>query len=186
MKRMMFLMFITLMACSPNMEGEKYYYLTPDEALDVGFPFGAIVYKSPKELIFREITISASVVSFKQTSKFISVKQQTDINLLKKWINEDIKGFLESKGYNGERRKLKFYDVVLTDTFLLKFDASDSSINYLTNLVLQSPRIKKMQQRDTNYWVIQKSIDSLIGPLTKSEFEYIREEMSVSSSLKLD
>lgn len=173
-------------SCDRNNNLESYYYLDKGEALDVGYPYGAIVYKSPEEYLYRDVIIGGNVLAFKQNSKYIVAKQNLDIELLEKWIIEDIKSFIGSNGYNGERRELKFYNYVLPDTLLLKYDNSDSSISYLTNMVLKSSPVKKIRQNDTNYWIIQIANDSLIGPLTKSEFEITRKEMQIPDKLKLD
>lgn len=173
-------------SCDRNNNSESYYYLDKDEALDVGYPYGSMIYKSLQEYSFNNILITSNVLEFKQNSQYVVAKQNLDMGLLRKWISESIESFIGSNGYNGERKELEFYNYVLPDTLLLKYDNSDSSINYLTNMVLQSPRVQKIRQNDTNYWIIQIANDSLIGPLTKSEFETTRKELQIPDNLKLD
>lgn len=178
--------FVFLISCGAQGYKENYFYLSRYEALDVGYPYGAIVYKSPEEYLYRNVIIGGNVLIFKQNSKYIVAKQDLDVGLLRKWIGESIESFIESNGYNGRRKELKFYDYVFPDTLLLKYDNTDSSIAYLTNIALESPLIQKVKQNDTNYWIIQIANDSLIGPLTKSEFEVTRKEMQIPDKLKLD
>lgn len=45
---------------------------------------------------------------------------------------------------------------------------------------------KKYIENDYLYWVLQRSSDSLMGPLTEVEFEATRKSMSVSDKLKLE
>lgn len=175
-----------LISCGEKGYKENYFYLSPYEALDVGYPYGAIVYKSPEEYLYRNVIIGGNVLIFKQNSKYIVAKQNLDVGLLRKWIGESIESFIESNGYNGGRKELKFYDYVFPDTLLLKYDNTDSSIAYLTNITLESPLIQKIKQNDINYWIIQIANDSLIGPLTKSEFEATRKEMQIPDKLKLN
>jgi hypothetical protein len=173
-------------SCGKMINSENYFYLSEFEALDVGYPYGAIVYKSSEEYLYRDVIIGGHVLLFKKDSKYVVAKQALDIIMLRKWISESIEGFINFKGYNGEKRELKFYDYVLADTLLLKYDNTDSSVNYLTNLVLESPIIQKAKQNGINYWIIQIANDSLIGPLTKPQFEHIRNEMKIEDRLKLD
>lgn len=175
-----------LSSCDRNNNLESYYYLDKDEALDVGYPYGSMVYKSLQEYSFSDILITSNVSKFKQNSQYVVAMQNLDTGLLRKWISESIENFIRHDGYNGERAGLKFYDYVLPDTLLLKYDNSDSSIAYLTNMVLKSSFIQKIRQNDTNYWIIQISNDSLIGPMIKSEFEITRKEMQLPDKLKLD
>lgn len=181
-----FFILLCVMSCSRDNNLENYYYLSQDEALDVGYPYGSIIYKSSQQYSYSDILITSNIIAFKENSKFATVKQQINIDLLKKWIRESIENFIIHNGYNGVRKELRFYDYAFPDTLLLKYNNSDSSITYLTNLVLASSIIQKAKQNNTNYWIIQKSNDSLIGPLTKSEFEFTKKEMQIPDKLKLD
>jgi hypothetical protein len=62
--------------------GNSYYYLDPFEAMDVGYPDGAIIYKSNKKLFFDTIIISKEVVQAIHNDKFILAKQLVDKNSL--------------------------------------------------------------------------------------------------------
>lgn len=156
-----------------------------DEAIDVGYPYGSIIYKGLQERSFSDIIITANVVDYKQNSQFLIAEQQVDIHLLEKWINDRIKNFIETKGYNGSQSGLEFYNTLLSDSLLFKYDTSASSINFLTNIVLRSPLIQKINQNSINYWIIQKSNDSLIGPFTKAEYVAQRKALGVPESLDL-
>ena len=143
MKRVGFIFIYSFLFLSCNSNSEHYYYLTKEEALDVGYPYGSMIYRGLQEYSFSDILITSNVLRFEQTSEFAVVQQQLDIGLLRKWISESIASFIESNGYNGARKELEFYNYVLPDTTLLKYKASDSSINYLTNIVLKSSLIQK-------------------------------------------
>lgn len=65
-------------------------------------------------------------------------------------------------------------------------DALLKSEKEADSIIANDPYYKKIFSNDTNYWIIQISSDSLIGPLTKSEFEATRKEMNIPDKLKLD
>jgi hypothetical protein len=60
--------------------GDNYYHLDKYEANDVGYPGGAIVYKSTNENVFRNIRIRGDVLSVKTDSKFIIAKRDPIIS----------------------------------------------------------------------------------------------------------
>jgi hypothetical protein len=51
--------------------GDNYYYLPDYEAIDIGFPEGAIVYKGTQMNMFDEIKIHRTVVSASSNKDFI-------------------------------------------------------------------------------------------------------------------
>ena len=55
--------------------GDNYYYLDMDEAKDVGYPDGAIIYKSTERYLFSDIKIKGNVIEVKSNDKFIVAKQ---------------------------------------------------------------------------------------------------------------
>jgi hypothetical protein len=83
---------------------------------------------------------------------------------------------------------------------MLSFYLRDDTVKYPTNdkdVLLKSEQeadslihsdsfYKSIFRNDINYWIIQITNDSLIGPLTKSEFEATRKELQIPDKLKLD
>ena len=79
--RTIILIFIILLitSCSDNADlGNSYYYLDSFEAKDVGYPYGAIVYKSPTKNLYKNTIISREVVHVKHNDKFILAKQTVE------------------------------------------------------------------------------------------------------------
>ena len=60
--------------------GDNYYYLSPYEAMDVGFPEGAIIYKSSQKNLFSDIKIHGDVITIKYDKDFIIAVQQKKSN----------------------------------------------------------------------------------------------------------
>lgn len=62
--------------------GDSYYYLDSYEAYDVGYPYGAIIYKSLHKNLFRQTVISREVVDAHYNDQFIIAKQLAPKNRL--------------------------------------------------------------------------------------------------------
>lgn len=116
--------FITKTEKDTETLGDNYYYLSPYEAIDVGFPEGAIIYKSSQKNLFSDIKIQGEVISINYDKDFIvAVQQKSSAELVK-------------------------------DKMLY-------------------------------YFIIEKKLDNVIGPLSKQEYLKKREELGVPRELKL-
>jgi hypothetical protein len=82
--------------------GDDYYYLTPYDALDVGYPGGAIVYKSDRKDFFQDIKVRGNVIKVKSDKDFIVAVRNNDT------INFEIQN-----GKNTFSDKKKFYFIVI-------------------------------------------------------------------------
>jgi len=51
--------------------GDNYFYLDKDEAVDVGFSDGAIIYNSPERYFYEKIIITGDVLKVNSDNKFI-------------------------------------------------------------------------------------------------------------------
>ena len=73
--------------------GDDYYYLSSFEAIDVGYPGGAIIYKSPEQNSMRDIKIRGDVVSVNHDDNYIIAIQQpknsSDFKLIKSYNSND-------------------------------------------------------------------------------------------------
>lgn len=64
-------------SCDDESLGNGYYYLPEYEAIDLGFPYGAVVYKSSKKYIFNDIKIKGNVIEVNSNEDFIIAKRNT-------------------------------------------------------------------------------------------------------------
>jgi di/tripeptidase len=83
--RTLIITFITILisGCSGNADlGNSYYYLDTFEAIDVGYPYGAIIYKGDTENHFDTTIISREVVQVIRTQRYIFAKQIASENKL--------------------------------------------------------------------------------------------------------
>jgi len=58
--------------------GDNYYYLPKYEAIDLGYPGGAIIYKSPQKHLYSDIKIHREVVSVNSNNDFVIAIQKLD------------------------------------------------------------------------------------------------------------
>ena len=58
--------------------GDNYYFLPEYEAIDIGFPDGAVIYKSTQKNVFNDIKIRGNVVDAISNSDFIIASQKTN------------------------------------------------------------------------------------------------------------
>lgn len=70
--------------------GDNYYYLDKDEAIDVGYPGGAIIYKSSERYFFKDIKITGDVLKVNSDNNFILAKQKpkSEPNMINYYIIE--------------------------------------------------------------------------------------------------
>lgn len=62
----------------PDYLGDNYYYLSPDEAYDIGSSNGAIIYKSNDRFVFEYIIIEEEVVEVDYDDDYIVALQKRD------------------------------------------------------------------------------------------------------------
>jgi len=93
--------------------GDNYYFLPEYEAIDIGFPDGAVVYKASQKNVFNDIKIQGNVVDARGNSDFIVVSQRKDssnIDTLQYYIiakkTDSIYGPYNTEGYLQNRKKL--------------------------------------------------------------------------------
>lgn len=79
MKRNLILLLIsaTLFGCkwSNAPLGDNYWYLDVYEAQDVGYPGGAIIYRSKERYSFDEVLIEGNVIAETHNDKYVIAKQ---------------------------------------------------------------------------------------------------------------
>ncbi|WP_316812869.1 DUF3997 domain-containing protein [Pedobacter heparinus] len=76
---------VSLLSCSEEDLGKGYYYLPADEALDIGYPYGAIVYQSSAKNSYQNVLIYADVVQCVSDSRYILAAQKPNKRLMEKY-----------------------------------------------------------------------------------------------------
>ena len=70
---------------------KDYYYLPEEESKDVGYPYGAIIYKSDKEYAFENTIVYSDVEECVSSDKYILVYQKPNKILISKLIGDNLK-----------------------------------------------------------------------------------------------
>jgi hypothetical protein len=58
--------------------GDNYYFLPEYEAIDIGYPDGAIIYKSSQRNVFSDVKIHRTVIGVNKNKDFIIAIQHDD------------------------------------------------------------------------------------------------------------
>jgi len=61
--------------------GGNYYYLPKYEAIDIGYPGGAIIYKSMQKNVFTDVKIYGDVIGVNANNEFIIAIQRKDLTI---------------------------------------------------------------------------------------------------------
>ncbi len=91
--------------------GNGYYYLSEDDALDIGFLDGAIIYKSVEKNVFSDIILKGTVKNAKSDDNYIIALQLPKNEKVSKYFIIDkfsgrIFGPLDEKSFNEWKLKL--------------------------------------------------------------------------------
>ena len=159
-----FLVIIIYFIFSNNISSKKisknYYYVQNFEDNK-----NAIVTKNSikKDII-------GKILDYQINNEHILILQKLDFHI---YINIEryFSGYVDTNKYPIEN------DYYLTD--VKKWN------KYLNDRIKQDKYISKAFSNDTNYYIIIKNNDSLIGPLTNAEFNKKRVELKISPKLKL-
>lgn len=71
-------LYLTLRRGNEQDLGDNYFYLPKYEAIDIGYPDGAIIYKSAERNVFSDVKIHKNVISVNKNEDFIIAIQQDD------------------------------------------------------------------------------------------------------------
>ena len=181
-----FPIFLTsLISChdDSNNLGKDYYYMTKDDALYYGYPSWDFIYKSDKRRssIFSIIaTTPSDVIDYSFDDKYIIIKQKYNREVL---LNElEMELFSWEEDYNMHKREgvINFNDVPVSLKEISKQIDLGRSTNLADSIISHSSYYKELlTPNKINYYIIDKDKDSVLGPLTKEEFEKVKKEKSI-------
>ncbi|MFB9109792.1 hypothetical protein [Flavobacterium gyeonganense] len=184
MKKMNVLFVAFLLTNCSNIEtmGDNYYYLSDDEAIDIGYPYGSMFYRSKEKSNFEEVLIYADVIQKKFNDEYIIIKQQPNKKLLINKIKQNLEFW---NNYYLENRKDSLVEIgydkmTLKDiqTLLEKNKKTKKDI-VADSLFRQKSCYKKIFKNKTNYYIIEKTTDSIFGPLNIKDFKNIKARKKV-------
>ena len=143
--------------------------------------------------------IYPNIVEITNDNGFVLVKQIPD----KKWHINDLgfdlfniycfysnylKNSAVDKKWDGLESDSVIYHIFKSRGASVENTSNDIRIrlNVADSLIANDPIYKKIFANDTNYWIIYEAKDTLIGPLSKSEYLNKRIELKIPDNLTLD
>ena len=180
-----FIIFVlfTLFSCNDGSDlGDDYYYLPDYEALDIGYAYGTMVYKSENKNHFNDVIVYSDIKNIKFNSEYIIVLQEPNKKLMIKQIADDLTTwnnyYLENKkdsvvNLTHGKLSLKNIDNLIKENKSRRLDKiADSIFN-------KESFYKKIFKNKENYYIIQKENDSIFGPLNLKEFTKIKNKKNI-------
>jgi len=167
-KIILFLAIISIVSCKDKGLGGDYFYLSSDEASDIGYPYGSIVYQSKDKYIYDNICLFADIIRIKSVGETVLIEQRPNKTLLVKLIKDDItfwnQHFIKTK--KDSLVKVAGEKIYLSD--LQKVAKMDNAVNHF---IRNSPKLSLMLKNETNYYILDIGNKTLSKPLTLQEFK---------------
>lgn len=171
---------ICFVSCKDETElGNDFFYLPEYESIDVGYPYGTIVYHSNEKNIYDDILVYSDIVGINNNDKYIIVKQKPNKKTLLKVIEDNLNlwnnFYIESNKdslINLVNRKILISDIHK----LIK----DKNIKEVEDSIFNNDLYyKELFNNKINYYIIQKRDNSILGPLSFKKFEIFKKERSI-------
>lgn len=182
-----FIILVGIHSCNTNNVGNDYYYLTIYKAMDVGYPYGSIVYKSKKENSFDKIIIYSDVISCVSNNKYFLVYQEPNKNLFNKFLTDELNFwnsyFIASKKDSSIEFAYHTFSLKSINSLIEKFNNQTEKI--ADSLIKNDHYYQKCFSNKFNYWIINTHADMLMGPFTKDEYLAKRKELYIPNNLEL-
>lgn len=184
MKKNSILFIVFLLTSCSNIEtlGEDYYYLSGDDAMDIGYPYGSLIYRSKQKTTFDETLIYADVIKKKADDQYIIIKQQPNKKLAINKIKQNLEFWNE---YYLENHKDSLVEIgydkmtLINIQNLVKKNKSIRQDIIADSLFKHKVCYKKIFKNKNNYYIIQKRNDSIFGPLTLKDFQKIKRKKKI-------
>ena len=162
--------------------GSGYYYLSDFNAMDVGYPYGSIVYKSNQENLYKKIIIYSKIEYINYDEEYICIVQKPNKSLMKKKLKDDFEFW--NRYYFSNKKdsliNLVHKKILLSDIHKIVGNNKAEKLDLTADSIFNNEIFyKKMFQNKSNYYIIQKVNDSIFGPLTFKGFEDLKRNKKI-------
>ncbi len=149
---------VALLFVSCNGEGDRdlgngYYYLPANEAVDMGYPYGSIIYRSGAIDQFTNILVYADIDRIVHNSEHILLVQRPNVTLLLDRIDDDIDFWKKQYATNNRDTTVSLLD---QNVKISRLSEPDSDGKILDSLLSNSPAYKLLSKNASIYYLIDK------------------------------
>ena len=187
-KNLLLIVIICFVSCKDKTDlGSNFFYLPDYESIDIGYPYGTIVYKSKEKNKFEKVLVYADIVSINNSDSYIIVKQNPNKKLLLQNIIDDLDDIKLWNNYYLESKKGGLVDLIYKKKSIYDIHKliENKDIEVVADSLFKNDSFfKNIFKNKYNYYIIRKSDNSVFGPLTLSEFESMKNKMSIDLEFK--
>lgn len=168
----------------PNSLGDKYYYMDEYTTIDVGYPYGQIIYKSKDKyngVYSIDKIIDANIKEVKYNSNYIIALQYPNKKIIIKELEDNILFWYDYYKENKKDSiiKISFGEYYLSNLISIN-DISKLRIKIIVDSIVENNTYyKKLLKNKINYYIIDKKKDSVYGPFNKKEFIDFKEKKNI-------
>jgi len=179
------LLLISLYSC--HSDKERYYFFDKYDSMDMGDGRDTFIYKSKQRNIYDKIIIYSDIIKYGEDKAYIIALQRPNEELMLKLL-EDKLGVYYSY-HEDENEKMRFPHGSMTNKDLKKSldslvsNTKDSTEAYqieAEKIFKKEPFYQKVFQNELNYYIIDKKVDSVFGPLKYDEFERLKQKKNIN------
>ncbi len=157
--------------------GNGYYYLPAGATYD--YPYGSILYYSPTDNLYgKNILIYNSIMEVKKNKRYLIIRQHPHRETMQRRITDIINGNNDNR--NDNQVWFPHGEESISDLFLNVENNENIVENIVDSMLNNIPYYQKIFTNLTNYWIIDKEEQNIIGPLNKNEFILKRKELDIS------
>lgn len=167
---------LLLLSCNDASLGKGYYVLTDYESEDVGYPYGSIIYKSKDEDAFQHIVVYSDIKKCVVDGDFILVLQKPNERLIKKEFRDGLSFWQD---HRDSRKNDTLISIMNIPISIAKIDRLMDNPNDVESKIDSILNHHQLLGTSKNYYIIMKSKDSIIGPLSKADFEKVKKQKGI-------
>lgn len=162
--------------------GDHYFYLPDYESIDIGYPYGSIIYVSKEKNKFDKILIYADLKKINSDDDYVIAQQYPNKKLMIQNIEDELNLW---SNYYLENKKDSIVNLICKNTSIKEINklvenTKKERLNVIVDSIFDNDVLyKKMFRNKINYYIIQKDREIVFGPLTLKEFEAIKKKKSI-------
>ncbi|MBW7870752.1 MAG: hypothetical protein H3C39_06785 [Flavobacteriia bacterium] len=185
MKKIVIFLLLDIFILNCQSDKERYYFLDDFTSVDIGYPYGTLIYKSNNNhwgyKTFDTIVVYSDVDKYGENGSWIIAMQKPNRDLMLERIESSLR-ILYAYHYENDSPVISFPHLV-TDKQISKLYKKDlDSVFQLTKDSIKTYQevAKKIFENEAfyqnifksqvNYYIINKKKDSIYGPMNEKRF----------------